>query len=528
MSLDAATEHASHGNNRPLFITAAIPYVNGAPHLGHAYELVAADSIARFARADGFDVRFLYGVSEHGQKIAQTAEKMGITPLELCNSTVGSFHALQQAVVASNDDFIRTSEARHKESVLGLWRAMLANGDLYLDKYAGWYSVRDEAYYNEDETYLKDNVRYGPQGTPVEWVEADSYFFKLSSYQDKLLAFYEANPDFIQPASRRNEVIAFVKSGLRDLSMSRTNFSWGIPIPNAPGHVMYVWPDELTNYIAALGAFSTNDTLFKKYWPAHVHIVGKDIVRFHAVYWPAFLMSAGVAPPRAVHGHGFIYAADGEKMSKSAGNVIDPLQIIAKYGADPFRYYVLREIAYGQDGRFDLTQFPVRCNADLANEFGNLAQRCLAMINKNCDGRMPAYGVLTEADETALKAPQHILPALRAAMSKYEIHQALAALWRVMSDTNGYFASQAPWGLKQTDPARMATVLWVTANTVRQLAILAAPFIPVGTAKLLDLLAVPTDARSFAALPQHLKEGTALPTPIGIYPRMDLTTNVAD
>lgn len=510
----------AYGNNKPYYVTCAIPYVNGVPHLGHAYELAAADTVARFARADGYDARFLYGVSEHGQKIAQTAEKLGITPQELCNNTVGSFYELQKAIASSNEDFIRTSEPRHKEGVLGLWNAMLKSGDLYLDKYAGWYSVRDEAYYNEDETQERNGKRYGPQGTEVEWVEADSYFFKLSAYEDKLLKFYDENPDFIQPASRKNEVIAFVKSGLRDLSMSRTNFTWGIPIPDAPGHVMYVWPDELTNYISALGVFTDKDEQFKKYWPANVHIVGKDIVRFHAVYWPAFLMSAGLQPPKAVHGHGFIYAADGQKMSKSAGNSIDPLTVIEKYGTDAFRYYVMREISYGHDGKFDLTQFPIRCNADLANEFGNLAQRSLSMINKNCDAQMPTPGDLTAEDKAALEAPQKVLPVLRAAMDKYELHNALSSLWRVMSETNGYFAGQAPWELKKTGPARMATVLWVTANIVRQLAILASPFIPVGTAKILDLLAVPENARKFEHLAQHVAAGAALPAPSGVYPRI--------
>lgn len=506
--------------SKPYYVTCAIPYVNGVPHLGHAYELAAADTIARFARSDGFDTRFLYGVSEHGQKIAQTAEKQGITPQELCDSTVGSFYELQKAIASSNEDFIRTSEPRHKQGVLGLWSAMLKSGDLYLDKYAGWYSVRDEAYYNEDETQERNGKRYGPQGTEVEWVEADSYFFRLSKYTDILLKFYDENPDFIQPASRKNEVVAFVKSGLHDLSMSRTNFTWGIPIPDAPGHVMYVWPDELMNYLSALGVFTDTDELYQKYWPANVHIVGKDIVRFHAVYWPAFLMSAGLQPPKAVHGHGFIYAADGQKMSKSTGNVIDPLAVIEKYGTDAFRYYVLREISYGHDGKFDLVQMPIRCNADLANEFGNLAQRSLSMINKNCDAQMPTPGDLTAEDKAALDAPQKVLPVLRAAMDKYEIHNALTALWRVMSETNGYFAGQAPWELKKTDPARMATVLWVTANAVRQLATLASPFIPVGTTKLLDMLNVAADKRLFASLADHVPAGTALPAPSGVYPRI--------
>lgn len=506
----------------PYYITAAIPYVNGAPHLGHAYELIAADTFARFRRADGYDVRFTYGVSEHGQKIAQTAEKAGRHPAELCEECAAAFHRLIAAVACTNDDFVRTSEARHKASVVGLWNGLVESGDLYLGKYSGWYSVRDEAYYDEGETQLRgDGTRVGPQGTPVEWVEADNYMFRLSAYQDRLLQFYEENPDFIQPSYRAMETINFVKSGLRDFSMSRTNFTWGIPVPNDPAHVMYVWPDELTVYISALGAFTDNDALYRKYWPAAAHIIGKDIMRFHTVYWPAFLMAAKQPLPKAVHSHGFIYAASGEKMSKSAGNAVDPFEIIETVGVDAFRYYLLREISYGQDGRFDAEQLPIRVNADLANEFGNLAQRSLSMIAKECGGQLPQPGELTEADHAILAAPQTALTAIRTHMEAFEPHLALAALWRVMSAANGYFADSAPWALKKTDPTRMQTVLWVTANTVRQLAILASPFIPLGAARMLDLLAIPEAARSFADLSQHLPAGTVLPAPSGIYPRLE-------
>ncbi|HMN88282.1 MAG TPA: methionine--tRNA ligase, partial [Bauldia sp.] len=387
----------------PFYITTAISYPNGAPHIGHAYEALATDALARFARLDGRDVYFLTGTDEHGIKMKQTAAREGITPRALADRNAPLFMKMVEALGCSNDDFIRTSEPRHYTASQEIWRRMAANGDIYKDSYAGWYSVRDEAYYAESETEVRpDNVRYGPQGTPVEWVEEESYFFRLSAYQDRLLAHYEANPDFIGPDERRNEVVSFVKGGLRDLSISRTTFDWGIPVPGDPKHVMYVWVDALTNYITGVG-FPDDPAMFSRYWPANRHVIGKDIVPFHAVYWPAFLMSAGLAPPKRVYAHGFLFNR-GEKMSKSVGNVIDPFSLIAAYGVDAVRYFFLREVPFGQDGNYSHDAIVQRINADLANDLGNLAQRSLSMIARNLDGVLPAPGAFTAEDAAILEA----------------------------------------------------------------------------------------------------------------------------
>ena len=375
------------------YITTAISYPNGSPHIGHAYELIATDAMARFQRCDGKDVYFLTGTDEHGQKMLQTARKEGLTAQALADRNSAEFKKMAAMLNASNDDFIRTSEARHHRSVQEVWRRMEAAGDLYKDTYAGWYSVRDEAYYQESETEVReDGVRCGPQGTPVEWVEEESYFFRLSAFQERLLRHYEDNPDFIGPAERRNEVVSFVKSGLKDLSMSRTTFDWGVKVPGDDRHVMYVWVDALTNYITGVGFPDEDDPLWK-YWPADVHIIGKDIIRFHSVYWPAFLMSAGLALPKRVFAHGFVFNR-GEKMSKSVGNVIDPGALIDAYGLDQVRYFFLREVPFGQDGNYSHDAIVGRINSDLANDLGNLAQRSLSMIAKNCEGRVPEAGAI--------------------------------------------------------------------------------------------------------------------------------------
>ncbi len=425
-----------------FYITTAISYPNGKPHIGHAYELLATDSLARFQRLDGKDVFFLTGTDEHGIKMLQTAKKEGITPRELADRNAAEFRRMAQALNASNDDFIRTTEQRHHASSQAIWKAMEANGDIYKGGYAGWYSVRDEAYYGEEETEVRaDNVRYGPQGTPVEWVEEESYFFRLSAYQDKLLALYENQPDFVGPSERRNEVASFVKSGLKDLSISRTTFDWGIPVPGDEKHVMYVWVDALTNYITAAGYPDTQSPSWS-YWPA-THIIGKDIVRFHAVYWPAFLMSAGIELPKRVFAHGFLFNR-GEKMSKSVGNVIDPFTMVDHYGLDQVRYFFLREVPFGQDGSYSHEAIVNRTNADLANDLGNLAQRSLSMIAKNCNGVVPQRGTLAEADNAMLEQATAALAAARKAMSEQAIHQALAAIFAVVADANRYFAAQEP------------------------------------------------------------------------------------
>ncbi|MBA5776764.1 methionine--tRNA ligase [Stappia sp. F7233] len=504
----------------PFYITTAISYPNGSPHIGHAYEAIATDAIARFERLDGRDVYFLTGTDEHGQKMLQTARKEGIDVRDLAERNAGRFKEMVAKLGCSNNDFIRTSEARHHAASKAIWERMAANGDIYKDSYSGWYSVRDEAYYQESETELReDGVRYGPQGTPVEWVEEESYFFRLSAYQDRLLAHYEANPDFIGPDERRNEVVSFVKGGLKDLSVSRTTFDWGIPVPGDEKHVMYVWVDALTNYITGLG-FPDENAENWRYWPANLHVIGKDIVRFHAVYWPAFLMSAGIAVPKRVFAHGFLFNR-GEKMSKSVGNVIDPFTLVDHYGLDQVRYFFLREVPFGQDGNYSHEAIVNRVNADLANDLGNLAQRSLSMIAKNCDGSLPVPGALSEADNAILGQADAMAAACREAMNSQAIHQALSTVWACVAEANRYFASQEPWALRKTDPDRMGTVLYVTAEVIRQVAILAQPVMPDSASKLLDLLSVAQDARDFSTLGSvgRLASGIALPKPVGVFPR---------
>ncbi|MDK4714085.1 methionine--tRNA ligase [Rhizobium sp. CNPSo 4039] len=505
----------------PFYITTAIAYPNGKPHIGHAYELIATDAMARYQRLDGRDVFFLTGTDEHGQKMQQTARAEGMDPQQLANRNSDEFQAMGKLLNASNDDFIRTTQQRHHETSQNIWNLMADAGDIYKDSYAGWYSVRDEAYYQESETELRaDGVRYGPQGTPVEWVEEASYFFKLSEYQDRLLKHYEENPDFIGPAERRNEVISFVKSGLKDLSISRTTFDWGIKVPNDPSHVMYVWVDALTNYITATGYIEDRNNPRAKYWPADLHVIGKDIIRFHAVYWPAFLMSAKLPLPKRVYAHGFLLNK-GEKMSKSLGNVVDPVNLVNHFGLDQVRYFFLREVSFGQDGSYSEEAIGTRINSDLANGIGNLASRSLSMIVKNCDGQIPECGPLTDEDKALLAQADALHASTREDMSKQLIHRALASIIAVVSETDRYFASQEPWALKKTDPARMATVLYVTADVVRQISILLQPFMPESSGKLLDLIAIPSDKRDFAALGEagRLVTGTPLEAPKPVFPR---------
>ncbi|MFN7024740.1 MAG: methionine--tRNA ligase [Pseudorhizobium sp.] len=504
----------------PYFITTAISYPNGKPHIGHAYELIATDAMARFQRLDGRDVFFLTGTDEHGQKMQQTARAEGIEPAALAERNSSEFREMARLLNASNDDFIRTTEPRHHDACRAIWNRMADNGDIYKDSYAGWYSVRDEAYYQEGETEVREGVRLGPQGTPVEWVEEESYFFKLSGYQDKLLQYYEDHPDFIGPAERRNEVISFVKSGLKDLSISRTTFDWGILVPNDPAHVMYVWVDALTNYITATGYLDDPHGPRAKYWPADAHIIGKDIIRFHAVYWPAFLMSAGLPLPKRVYAHGFLLNK-GEKMSKSLGNVVDPVNLVNHFGLDQVRYFFMREVSFGQDGSYSEEAIGTRINADLANGIGNLASRSLSMIVKNCDGKIPQPGTLTDEDKAMLATADAMIGACREDMGKQLVHRAVATIIAVVSETDRYFAGQEPWALKKTDPERMGTVLYVTAEVVRQIAILLQPFVPDSAAKLLDLVAAPAEQRDFAALGEagRLVPGTLLSAPTPVFPR---------
>jgi methionyl-tRNA synthetase len=513
-----AAKPAAAVERNTYFITTAINYPNGIPHIGHAYEAIATDALARFQRLNGKDVFFLTGTDEHGLKMVQTAESEGLSVAELAARNAGRFREMDQRLNVSFDRFIRTTEPEHHRSVQVVWNRMQQNGDIYIDTYAGWYSVRDEAYYAEEETVVgEDNVRRGPQGSPVEWVEEKSYFFKLSAYQDRLLALYESQPDFIGPDSRRNEVVSFVKGGLKDLSISRTTFDWGVKVPNDPEHVMYVWVDALTNYITGVGFPDESDANWR-YWPADVHIIGKDIIRFHAVYWPAFLMSAGIPVQKRVFAHGFLFSR-GEKMSKSVGNVVDPFNLADQYGVDQMRYFFLREVPFGQDGNYNHEAMVARINADLANDLGNLAQRSLSMIAKQLGGVLPEPGEFTDNDKEILAEADAMLAAARTAMATQQIHQWLNVVWAVVAEANRYFAGEAPWALAKTDPARQKTVLYVTAEVVRQVAILTQPVMPDASSKLLDSLGVPQDARDFAALSARIKAGATLPAPVGVFPR---------
>jgi methionyl-tRNA synthetase len=508
-----------------FYITTAIAYPNGEPHIGHAYEMIVTDAIARWARLEGKDVFFLTGTDEHGLKMVQTATAAGVHVRELADRNSARFKDLAERLDISNNDFIRTTEKRHHEACQEIWRRMAAanKGDIFVSTYKGWYSVRDEAYFDEDElTEEPDGRKLAPSGAPVEWVEEPSYFFRLSAYQERLLRLYQEQPDFIAPKERRNEIVSFVKGGLQDLSISRTTFDWGIPVPDVPGHVMYVWIDALTNYITGVGFPYDHSERFRKYWPADLHVIGKDIIRFHTVYWPAFLMSAGLPVPRRVFAHGFL-TSEGKKMSKSLGNVVDPFAVAEEFGTDPVRYYCLREISFGQDGDWGREKFINRNNADLANNFGNLAQRSLAMIQKNLEGRVPEFAAASADERHLLAAVEKALARAAEAMQGQLVHEAAAAIFAAFSDANTYFANQAPWALAKTDPARMGTVLYHTIDAIRRLTIPLLAFIPKSAGRVLDMLAVPADLRTLAAakIEAGLTAGTKLPPPQPVFRKFD-------
>lgn len=514
---------------KTFYITTPIYYVNDKPHLGHAYTTIACDVMARYKRLDGFETYFLTGTDEHGQKVQQAAEAKGIDPQAFTDEVSKTFRDLWPTLNITNDDFIRTTEERHKVACQALWKRLVDSGDIYLDTYGGWYAVRDEAYYGEDElTEGPNGKKIAPSGAECEWVEEESYFFKLSAWGDRLLKLYEENPDFIQPDSRRNEVISFVKSGLRDLSVSRTRLTWGVPVPDAPGHVMYVWIDALTNYISALGFPDESSNLYQKFWPG-VHVVGKDILRFHAVYWPAFLMAAKLPIPERVFAHGW-WTREGQKMSKSLGNVIAPSDLIEMYGLDQSRYFLLREVPFGNDGDFSHAQAVIRINSDLANGFGNLAQRTLSMIAKNCDGKVPNHGAFTAEDNALLKEARETLVAnIRKEFDRFAFHRGLEHFAKTVNAANAYIDVQAPWGLKKTDSARMKTVLYVLAETIRCLAIVIQCVTPDSAAKMLDQVSLPLDKRTYAHISSEhaLIPGTSLPAPEGVFPRIQPTEEKA-
>jgi len=506
---------------KTYYVTTPIYYVNDVPHIGHAYTSLSCDVLARFKRLDGYDVMFLSGTDEHGQKVEKSAATAGIDPQAFTDKVSQNFRTLLETLNISNDDFIRTTEERHKRACQALWNELLKRGEIYLGKYAGWYAVRDEAYYGEDE--LKEGPqgkKIAPSGAECEWVEEPSYFFKLSAWGDRLLKFYDEHPDFIRPTSRRNEVISFVKGGMRDLSVSRTAITWGVPVPHEPKHVMYVWLDALTNYMTAVGYPDTESDKFKKFWPADLHMVGKDILRFHAVYWPAFLMAAGLEVPKHVFAHGW-WTNEGQKISKSLGNVIDPYELLSTYGLDQTRYFLMREVPFGNDGDFARDAMIRRINSDLANGIGNLAQRTLSQIAKNCAGAVPKCGDLTDADKALLGAAQTLIAQVRQEMDVQAFHKALDHIWAVIAQADRYVDEQAPWALKKTDLVRMETVLYVLAETLRHIGVILQPFMPDAANALLDQLSVPATARDFAHLlnTHALQAGTPLPTPQGLFPR---------
>jgi methionyl-tRNA synthetase len=501
-----------------FYITTPIYYPSGAPHIGHAYTDIACDVLARWKRLDGFDVFYLTGTDEHGQKMEKAAAAAGMTPIAFADQLSAQFRAMKARMGISNDDYIRTTERRHYRASEELWRRVQAAGDIYLGAYEGWYAVRDEAFYDDSElTTLADGSKVAPSGAPVEWVREPSYFFRLSAWQDRLLAWYEANPDCVMPATRRNEVMSFVRGGLRDLSISRTSFTWGVPVPGDPAHVMYVWFDALTNYITAVGFPEEADPRWG-FWPADVHMMGKDIIRFHAVYWPAFLMSAGITPPKRIFAHGW-WTAGGEKMSKSLGNVIDPFELAETFGLDALRFFLMREIPFGNDGVYHRRALINRLNTELANDLGNLAQRSLSLIARNCGGRLPERGEATPDDAAMLTAAEALPGLMRAELDRQAIGDALEEVWKVIRAANAYIDRQAPWALRRTDPVRMAAVLQVLTEALRVVATVLQPFMPESMGKMLDQLGVPAEARAIADLAAPLAPGTALPEPAGVFPR---------
>jgi methionyl-tRNA synthetase len=497
------------------YITTPIYYVNDAPHIGSAYTSLVADTLARFMRLDGREVKFLTGTDEHGQKIDKTAASQGMSTREFVDRVSEKFRNLTKILHLTNDDFIRTTEPRHIRAAQALWQRVAERGFIYEGKYTGWYCVRDEAFYAEKE--LIDGK--APTGAEVEWVEESSYFFALSKFQDRLLAFYHEEPDFIGPTSRRNEIIRFVEAGLHDLSVSRTTFQWGVPVPGDEKHVMYVWMDALTNYLTALGFPDQENEDLKNFWPEVVHLVGKDILRFHAVYWPAFLMAADLKPPKRVFAHGW-WTVEGQKISKSMGNAIDPIPLIQEFGLDQLRYFMLAEKPIGGDGDFSRAAFIQRINADLANDFGNLVQRVLSFIQKNAGGMIPEPQELSFDDQIMLKKAQNLPEILRQDAEQQAVHKMCEHLWQVIGEANRYVDVQAPWVLKKTDPARMNTVLYVLVEVIRHLAVLASPIVPLASEKMMDQLRLTAAERTIAALDQPIEVGRILPVPQGVFPRI--------
>ena len=494
--------------NKNYYITTPIYYPSAKPHMGHAYTSIIADFFARFKRMDGYDVHFLTGTDEHGLKIQRSAEKQNLDPMKFCDKISQTFKDLSVTLNLSNTDFIRTTEERHKKSVQHLWSELEKNDDIYLSKYSGWYSVSDEAFYNEDEIIDKDKNKIAIlSGSSVEWIEEESYFFRLSKWQDNLLKFYEKNPEFISPNSRKNEVINFVKSGLKDLSISRKAFSWGIKVPNNPDHVIYVWLDALTNYITALNYPNIKDDLYKKFWPASLHLIGKDILRFHAIYWPAFLMAAKIPLPKKIYGHGWILSGD-EKMSKSKGNILDPLEIIETYGLDQLRYYLIKEISFGNDGSISKDRLEDCINSDLANNYGNLCQRVVAFAEKNCSSKIPNLKEFNDDDLIMLNNFTENLSSLRDEMDKQNVNFYIDFIIKALFEANKYFNDQEPWKKKE-DRERLDTIIYTSLEMIRKISFMLYPIIPNSVKKALTIFNIKIENIDFESIGSHnyLKTG---------------------
>ncbi len=479
-----------------FYITTPIYYPSGSPHMGHAYSSILADVFARFKRNDKCLVYFLTGTDEHGLKIQKAAEKENLDPIIFCNKISRVFKDLTKQLNLSNDDFIRTTEKRHHKAVNDLWNKLIESGDIYLSKYKGWYSVSDEAYYAQSEIIEKDGKKYSTfSGSQVEWVEEDSFFFKLSAWQNKLLEFYDKNKNFILPFSRRNEVINFVKNGLNDLSVSRTSFTWGIKVPKNDKHVIYVWLDALTNYLSALNYPTTTNTLYKKFWPASLHVIGKDILRFHAIYWPAFLLAAKIPPPNRVFSHGWILSGD-EKMSKSKGNILNPLEIINIYGIDALRYYLMKEVSHGSDGSISLKSLENCINSDLANNYGNLCQRIFSFIKNNCNSKVKKAKKKSDSDLKLIKETENLLKGLRNDMENQNLNNYIKSAINISFLTNKYVNDEEPWKLKKKDIDKMNNILFISLEQIAKISMLLNPVIPLSTSKVLDALNVKTNIRN--------------------------------
>ena len=488
--------------NKHYYITTPIYYPSGKPHMGHAYSSIVSDVFARFKKIDGYNVHFLTGTDEHGLKIQRASEENKMKPLEFCNKISKTFKNLCKILNLSNTDFIRTTEDRHKKSVQHLWKELEKSGDIYLSKYSGWYSVSDEAFYNEDEIETKDGEKVSVNsGSRVEWVEEESYFFKLSKWQDKLLDYYEKNPNFILPQSRKNEVVSFVKSGLRDLSVSRKSFSWGIKVPSNEEHVIYVWLDALTNYISALKYPDISSELYNNFWPADVHIIGKDILRFHAIYWPAFLLAAKIPLPKRVYGHGWILSGE-EKMSKSKGNILDPLEIIDNYGLDPLRYYLIKEVSFGNDGNISKEKLEDCTNSDLANNYGNFCQRVTAFAEKNCDSKVPDSVEFNDQDKNILDNFSNNIKTLRSYIDDQKLNSYVNFIVNVLFDANKYFNDQEPWN-KKNDKKRLNTIIYTSLELIRKISIMLYPIIPSSSIKSLGVFNIKEKDILFDTIKEH-------------------------